>query len=386
MKHRFDYLFHTPHSTLRAPHSAHSELRTLHSLLRRLFALVVAEVFFCSSVLPVSALQSSDLSTLRPVAARDGGNVADLEKEFWVEGKTKAKDGGDQDAEILKTLVHHESVLARRGFDFNAYQASAEALAEIAKSRPDFIREKTVTALEQVFVRSGLSSYTHQASANALAEIAKSESPLAPKALTALEQVFVRGGLNSYAHQASADALGEIAKSRPDLIRSNTIRTVKSAFERGDSVERVLGILFGIARQRGELFEETAELLGRLRVQRIELTDGGNSPASFSDFSEGFLEAMPEVQFNALPEALPQKKEVSLRDLPSFEELPLPEGSHFAFVLGRTVVFKLPNGRFLAFKVLKRGENPRDLLYESKFFEYLKRNQKTFLRSTKSLF
>ena len=65
--------------------------RQLSRFFLRLVSLVVAEVFVCSSILPAWALQPSDLSTLRPVTVKDGGDrFEDLGRDLDV-----ARDGGD---------------------------------------------------------------------------------------------------------------------------------------------------------------------------------------------------------------------------------------------------------------------------------------------------
>ena len=72
----------------------HSPFHIPNSALRRLVALVVAELFVCSSILPAwaSASLQTDLSPLRPVSARDGGGtVKKLRQEL---NPTQAKDGG----------------------------------------------------------------------------------------------------------------------------------------------------------------------------------------------------------------------------------------------------------------------------------------------------
>ena len=74
----------------------HSAFRIPHSALRRLLALVVAEAFLCSSILPAWAtpIPQKNLSTLRPSAARDGGNLQGLKKDLGIQKSAAARDGG----------------------------------------------------------------------------------------------------------------------------------------------------------------------------------------------------------------------------------------------------------------------------------------------------
>ena len=71
----------------------HSAFHTPHSALRRLLALVVAEAFLCSSILPAWATSPTN-SHLRPASvARDGARRENLIQELK---PTVAKDGGEK--------------------------------------------------------------------------------------------------------------------------------------------------------------------------------------------------------------------------------------------------------------------------------------------------
>ena len=95
-----------------------SALPILHSALRRLVALVVAEVFLCSMILPAWAIPSPPTnSMLRPVTAKDGGTATDLSQEL---NPMQARDGGGKSERYLVESIekalrrHREAVRVYR--------------------------------------------------------------------------------------------------------------------------------------------------------------------------------------------------------------------------------------------------------------------------------
>jgi len=89
---------------MKEPNSAqHSAFRIPHSALRRLLALVVAEVFFCSSILPTWA---SPEEFLRPKPALSTREIiyAVNQQQAVVEGQTG--DGDERPPTVIKNVAH----------------------------------------------------------------------------------------------------------------------------------------------------------------------------------------------------------------------------------------------------------------------------------------
>ena len=111
-----------------------------------------------------------------------------------------------------------------------------------------------------------------------------------------------------------------------------------------------------------------------LRLESIEFTDGGNSQSNYAEIAVEALQSAPNAHVEKTPVKMPVFAPRRVQDIASatpeaFSD-PL-KGYKLYKVMGRTLVYRNKEGRYIAFKFLKEGEEAGKLLYESEFFDFL---------------
>ncbi|MEW5758507.1 MAG: DUF58 domain-containing protein [Candidatus Omnitrophota bacterium] len=159
--------------------------------------------------------------------------------------------------------------------------------------------------------------------------------------MSALEKVLLRDGLGSFAYQTCANAIATYYTKVNKPIPAHTLKA--------------------------------------LRLRSIHFADGGNSSHDASSFAESLLVGSTKsVALKPLPEALPVKEDVDLKDIPKQDNLDgLLDNYNFIRAQGRTLIYQhKTTGKYLALKVLKANENASELTHEHNMFAYFKKHGK----------
>jgi len=107
-------------------------------------------------------------------------------------------------------------------------------------------------------------------------------------------------------------------------------------------------------------------------TSKLNLKFGGGSDSSVANFAGGVIKDPDPLSLLELPLSPPEFKSVDQEQFVDMKEIPSGHkinGIHR--IMGRTIVYTTEDGKYIAFKFQKTGEDPDKLVRESKFFTYL---------------
>ncbi|MFA6384860.1 MAG: hypothetical protein WCY10_05790, partial [Candidatus Omnitrophota bacterium] len=137
-------------------------------------------------------------------------------------------------------------------------------------------------------------------------------------------------------------------------------------------LSKLLGRLLGIL-ARDKIGIEAGIMKRAFKMSDIAFKDSGSSFANASFIAEEFLNSLPSLGLEKPlidPPEFVSRQVSSIPEVAASEILPVisdPEPAR----LGRTTIFRSREGKFIAFKALKLGEDPGRLTYESEVFDYI---------------
>lgn len=209
------------------------------------------------------------------------------------------------------------------------------------------------------------------------------------QALDTLEHVL-NNSLYDNSRLAVADALRSIVNDKLRLIRPSTLFALRNNIERGEKAEdfgrhAAMASFQGaaLAKHPGLFSQEGLfTIMSCLGLRSIHLAEGGNASDTTSAFAEGLLSNLGRLRLKKLPRDFPTLKSLERRDMAtimSLEEF-LPKGCTFVRAAGRTLIYRKPDGKYLALKFLKSSERGEEgiLQYESESFDWMNENKETY--------